>query len=126
MQDVVWFLLIGLAAGWLAGQIVKGGGFGVVGDVVVGVIGAILGGFLFGKETKTRTKANLLIFVTPTLIQTDHFQAPTTDFLQGQNGPTAKDFLSTRLPQMQDKPDSFMDSAKPKDWRPQPIKPATP
>ena len=48
MQDVVWFLLIGLAAGWLAGQIVKGGGFGVVGDVVVGVIGAILGGFLFG------------------------------------------------------------------------------
>ena len=48
MQDIVWFLLIGLAAGWLAGQIVKGGGFGVVGDVVVGVIGAILGGFLFG------------------------------------------------------------------------------
>ena len=48
MQDVVWFLLIGLAAGWLAGQIVKGGGFGVVGDVVVGVIGAIMGGLLFG------------------------------------------------------------------------------
>ena len=85
-----------------------------------------VGGFLFGKETKTRTKSNLLIFVTPTLIQTDHFQPPTTDFLQGQNGPTAKDFLSTRPPQMQDKPDSFMDSAKPKDWRPQPIKPPTP
>ena len=47
-MNIVWFLLIGLAAGWLAGQIMKGGGFGVVGDLVVGVIGAILGGFLFG------------------------------------------------------------------------------
>lgn len=47
-MDIVWFLLIGLAAGWLAGHLMKGGGFGVVGDIVVGVIGAILGGFLFG------------------------------------------------------------------------------
>jgi len=44
----VWFILIGIAAGWLAGQIVKGGGFGLVGDLIVGVIGAVLGGFLFG------------------------------------------------------------------------------
>jgi uncharacterized membrane protein YeaQ/YmgE (transglycosylase-associated protein family) len=44
----VWFILIGLVAGWLAGQLVKGGGFGVVGDIVVGVIGALIGGFLFG------------------------------------------------------------------------------
>ncbi len=44
----LWFLLIGLCAGWLAGQLVKGGGFGVVGDMIVGVIGALLGGFLFG------------------------------------------------------------------------------
>jgi uncharacterized membrane protein YeaQ/YmgE (transglycosylase-associated protein family) len=42
-----WFLLIGLAAGWLAGQIMKGGGFGLVGDLIVGCIGAVLGGFLF-------------------------------------------------------------------------------
>jgi uncharacterized membrane protein YeaQ/YmgE (transglycosylase-associated protein family) len=47
-MNFVWFLLIGLAAGWLAGQIMKGGGFGLVGDLVVGVIGALLGGFLFG------------------------------------------------------------------------------
>jgi uncharacterized membrane protein YeaQ/YmgE (transglycosylase-associated protein family) len=47
-MDWVWFLLIGLAAGWLAGQIMKGGGFGLIGDLVVGVIGALLGGFLFG------------------------------------------------------------------------------
>ncbi|MEX2206919.1 MAG: GlsB/YeaQ/YmgE family stress response membrane protein [Myxococcota bacterium] len=47
-MSLLWFLLIGLAAGWLAGQIMKGGGFGLVGDLIVGVIGALLGGFLFG------------------------------------------------------------------------------
>lgn len=47
-MEFLWFLLIGLAAGWLAGQLTKGGGFGVVGDLVVGVIGALLGGWLFG------------------------------------------------------------------------------
>jgi uncharacterized membrane protein YeaQ/YmgE (transglycosylase-associated protein family) len=44
----LWFLLIGLAAGWLASQIMKGGGSGLVGDLLMGVIGSILGGFLFG------------------------------------------------------------------------------
>ena len=44
----VWFILVGLIAGWLAGALVKGGGFGVIGDIVVGVLGAVLGGFLFG------------------------------------------------------------------------------
>ena len=43
----VWFLLIGLAAGWLAGHVMQGGGFGLIGDIIVGVIGALLGGFLF-------------------------------------------------------------------------------
>ncbi len=47
-MEFMWFILIGLAAGWLAGQFMKGGGFGVVGDIIVGVIGALLGGFLFG------------------------------------------------------------------------------
>ena len=47
-MDLLWFLLIGLVAGWLAGQIMDGGGFGVVGDLIVGVIGALLGGWLFG------------------------------------------------------------------------------
>jgi uncharacterized membrane protein YeaQ/YmgE (transglycosylase-associated protein family) len=46
-MDLLWFLLIGLAAGWLAGQLTKGGGFGLVGDLIVGVIGALLGGLLF-------------------------------------------------------------------------------
>lgn len=47
-MNFVWFLVIGLIAGWLAGQIMKGRGFGLVGNLVVGVIGAVLGGFLFG------------------------------------------------------------------------------
>jgi uncharacterized membrane protein YeaQ/YmgE (transglycosylase-associated protein family) len=47
-MEFLWFILIGLAAGWLAGQIMKGGGYGLVGDLIVGVIGALLGGWLFG------------------------------------------------------------------------------
>ncbi len=47
-MEFLWFLLIGLVAGWLAGQIMDGGGFGVLGDLIVGVLGAILGGWLFG------------------------------------------------------------------------------
>ncbi len=44
---LVWFLLVGLCAGWLAGVLVKGGGFGLIGDMIVGVIGALLGGWIF-------------------------------------------------------------------------------
>lgn len=47
-MQFVWFVLVGLIAGWLAGQLMKGGGFGVVGDIIVGILGALLGGFLFG------------------------------------------------------------------------------
>ena len=47
MMNFIWFVLIGLVAGWLAGQLMRGGGFGLVGDIVVGVIGALLGGVLF-------------------------------------------------------------------------------
>jgi uncharacterized membrane protein YeaQ/YmgE (transglycosylase-associated protein family) len=43
----VWFLLVGLIAGWLAGKLTRGSGFGVLGDIVIGVIGAFVGGFLF-------------------------------------------------------------------------------
>ena len=48
LTGLIWFLLIGLIAGWLAGKVMRGGGFGVVGDIVVGIIGALLGGWLFG------------------------------------------------------------------------------
>ena len=49
LESLIWFLLIGLIAGWLAGKVMRGGGFGLVGDMIVGVIGALLGGWLFGK-----------------------------------------------------------------------------
>lgn len=45
MNSFVWFILVGLAAGWLAGQFLKNG-FGIVGDLGVGVFGALVGGFL--------------------------------------------------------------------------------
>jgi uncharacterized membrane protein YeaQ/YmgE (transglycosylase-associated protein family) len=48
MEKWLWFILIGLAAGFLAGLVVKGHGFGIVGNIIVGVIGALLGGFVFG------------------------------------------------------------------------------
>ena len=48
MIHLIWFLLIGLAAGWLAGQLTKGRGFGLAGDLIVGVLGSLLGAFLFG------------------------------------------------------------------------------
>ena len=49
VSALIWFLLVGLIAGWLAGQVMKGGGYGVIGDMIVGVIGALLGGWLFGR-----------------------------------------------------------------------------
>jgi len=48
LEQLIVFLAIGGIAGWLAGLILKGGGFGIVGNIIVGVIGAILGGWLFG------------------------------------------------------------------------------
>ena len=42
---IVW-LIIGALAGWLAGTLLKGGGFGLVGDIVVGIVGAFIGGWL--------------------------------------------------------------------------------
>ena len=46
-MEFLWFILIGVTAGWMAGQYLRGGGFGVVGDIVMGVSGAMVGGFLF-------------------------------------------------------------------------------
>ena len=47
-MGIILFLVIGGVAGWLAGLIMKGRGFGVVGNIFVGIIGGFLGGFLFG------------------------------------------------------------------------------
>jgi len=45
-MDLIWTLIVGGVIGWLAGWIVKGGGFGILGDIVVGIVGAWLGGYL--------------------------------------------------------------------------------
>jgi uncharacterized membrane protein YeaQ/YmgE (transglycosylase-associated protein family) len=47
-HGLIAWLIIGLVAGWLAGTFVKGGGFGLIGDIVVGIIGAFIGGWLAG------------------------------------------------------------------------------
>ena len=45
---LIAFLFIGAIAGWLAGTLMKGGGFGLFGNIVVGIIGAVIGGYVFG------------------------------------------------------------------------------
>jgi uncharacterized membrane protein YeaQ/YmgE (transglycosylase-associated protein family) len=42
------FIVVGLIAGWLAGKVMKGGGYGVLVDIILGILGGILGGWLFG------------------------------------------------------------------------------
>jgi uncharacterized membrane protein YeaQ/YmgE (transglycosylase-associated protein family) len=74
MLGLIWFLLIGLAAGWLAGKIMKTGHRGIVENLVVGVIGALIGGLLFrivgfksfniiGELVSATVGAMLLIFL---------------------------------------------------------------
>ena len=47
MNFIIW-LVIGAIAGWLAGLLVKGGGFGLIGDIIVGIVGGFIGGWLAG------------------------------------------------------------------------------
>ncbi len=47
-HSLIAWLVIGAIAGWLAGTFVKGGGFGLLGDIVVGIVGAFIGGWLAG------------------------------------------------------------------------------
>jgi uncharacterized membrane protein YeaQ/YmgE (transglycosylase-associated protein family) len=48
MTYLLWVVVIGILAGWIAGKIMRGGGFGLLGDLIVGVIGSLLGSFIFG------------------------------------------------------------------------------
>jgi uncharacterized membrane protein YeaQ/YmgE (transglycosylase-associated protein family) len=47
MNFLEW-IVVGLIAGWLAGQVMKGGGYGVLVDIILGILGGLLGGWLFG------------------------------------------------------------------------------
>jgi uncharacterized membrane protein YeaQ/YmgE (transglycosylase-associated protein family) len=47
MNFLEW-IVVGLIAGWLAGQVMKGGGYGTVVDIILGLVGGVLGGWIFG------------------------------------------------------------------------------
>ena len=47
LSTVIWWLLVGLIAGFLASVVMRGGGYGILGDIIVGIVGAFLGGWLF-------------------------------------------------------------------------------
>ena len=59
-MGIIAWLILGLIAGFLASQVMKGGGYGVVGDIVVGVVGAFIGGFLFSLLTGNPNPVNNL------------------------------------------------------------------
>ncbi len=48
-MGLIWFLIVGAVSGWLAGLVWKGSGFGIIGNIVVGIVGALVGGWLAGK-----------------------------------------------------------------------------
>lgn len=45
---MIYWTVVGLIAGWLAGRVMKGGGYGVVVDIILGILGGIVGGWVFG------------------------------------------------------------------------------
>lgn len=47
-MSFIWFILIGIASGFIAGKLMRGGGFGLFVNLIVGVIGGVLGGWVFG------------------------------------------------------------------------------
>src|SRR6266581_428758 len=46
LSAVLWWLVVGLIAGFLASVVMRGGGYGIVGDIIIGIVGAFIGGFL--------------------------------------------------------------------------------
>jgi uncharacterized membrane protein YeaQ/YmgE (transglycosylase-associated protein family) len=68
-MGILSWIVVGLIAGFLAGQVVKGGGFGLIGDIVVGVIGGLLGGWIsvnllhLGSMTGINLQSILIAFI---------------------------------------------------------------
>ncbi len=48
LHELIWWIVVGLIAGWAAGKIMKGKGYGVFADIVLGIVGAIVGGWVVG------------------------------------------------------------------------------
>ena len=47
-MGILTWIIVGLIAGWLAGQVMKGGGYGILMDIILGILGGIVGGWVFG------------------------------------------------------------------------------
>ena len=48
-MDILAWIVVGLIAGWLASQVMRGGSYGLIGDIIVGIVGAVIGGYLAGQ-----------------------------------------------------------------------------
>src|SRR6516225_596841 len=48
VHGIIWWIVVGLIAGWAAGKIMKGGGYGVIADILLGIVGGIVGGWVVG------------------------------------------------------------------------------
>ena len=59
MGFIAW-IIVGLIAGWLAGMIMKGGGYGLIGDLILGLIGALVGGWLFSLILPSAERSGLI------------------------------------------------------------------
>jgi uncharacterized membrane protein YeaQ/YmgE (transglycosylase-associated protein family) len=60
MLHIIGFIIVGCAAGWLAGKVMSGHGYGVVGDIVLGAVGGLVVGWIFGAASGTIGGANFL------------------------------------------------------------------
>ncbi len=60
-QSLLIFLLVGLVAGWIAGKVVRGAGFGLIGDLIVGIVGAFIGGWLLPQLGVTSIVHNAIV-----------------------------------------------------------------
>ncbi|MBP9773048.1 MAG: GlsB/YeaQ/YmgE family stress response membrane protein [Candidatus Peribacteraceae bacterium] len=65
--SLLTFLFIGLVAGWLAGELYKGYGFGLIGNIIVGILGALIGGWLFGGTVSIGGNPLLSSIITATI-----------------------------------------------------------
>jgi uncharacterized membrane protein YeaQ/YmgE (transglycosylase-associated protein family) len=66
-ESLVVILVVGIVAGWLAGQIVRGGGFGLIGDLIVGVVGAFIGDWLLPQLHIHLGAGNVALVINATL-----------------------------------------------------------
>ena len=57
-MGILAWIVVGLIAGWLASQVMRGGGYGLIGDIIVGIVGAVIGGFLAATFLKMPNAVN--------------------------------------------------------------------